>query len=188
MHKILHAKPIGILFLSAFLAFGIGQSLLGSQIPFERMTGILLVTLNSLIVITIGVLFNQTLKKHNKTISHIYLVTRILEGFLLFLMIFSFDSLAINFPKEYFYYIAMLILGVGSVPMCWLLYKDKITPSWLSIWGMVGYAVFAFGFVLELFGNPWSMYFLMIGGLWEIFFGFWLIFKKSFNHESEDHS
>ncbi|MBK9257226.1 MAG: hypothetical protein IPM42_17270 [Saprospiraceae bacterium] len=45
---------MGILFLSAFLAFGIGQSLSESLIAFERNTGILFVTSNILTFITIG--------------------------------------------------------------------------------------------------------------------------------------
>ncbi len=73
------------------------------------------------------------------------------------------------------YFLAMLVLGLGSIPMCLTLYKHKISPSWLAIWGVVGYAFFSFGFLMELFGKEWSMYLLGLGGLWEIIFAIWLI-------------
>jgi hypothetical protein len=73
----------------------------------------------------------------------------------------------------------MLVLGIGSIPMCLTLLKHKITPSWLAIWGAAGYAVFAFGFLMELFGKAWSMYLLGPGGLWEVVFAIWLIIRGS---------
>ena len=76
-------------------------------------------------------------------------------------------------------FFAMLVLGIGSIPMCLALLKHKITPSWLAIWGVIGYAVFAFGFLMELFGKEWSMYLLAPGGLWEVTFAIWLIVRGS---------
>ena len=73
----------------------------------------------------------------------------------------------------------MLVLGIGSIPMCLTLLKHKIAPSWLAIWGAIGYAVFAFGMLMELFGYEWSMYLLGLGGLWEITFAIWLIIRGS---------
>jgi hypothetical protein len=78
---------------------------------------------------------------------------------------------------DYGYFLGMIVLGIGSIPTCFLLLKYKITPKWLAIWGMIGYAVFAFGFIMELFGKEWSMYLLGLGGLWEIYFAIWLIIK-----------
>ncbi|MDO5607707.1 MAG: DUF4386 family protein [Capnocytophaga sp.] len=69
----------------------------------------------------------------------------------------------------------MLVLGLGSIPMCLMLYKYKIVPTWLAIWGAIGYAVFSFGFLKVLFGKEWSMLLLGLGGLWEITFAIWLI-------------
>ncbi len=71
----------------------------------------------------------------------------------------------------------MIVLGIGSIPMCFIFLKHRVIPKWLAIWGIIGYAVFAFGFLMELFGNKWSMYLLGLGGLWEIFFSIWLIIK-----------
>ena len=71
----------------------------------------------------------------------------------------------------------MLSLGIGSIPMCFVLYKNNIVASWLAIWGIIGYSLLFLGFLLELFGIEWSMYLLIIGGLWEIIFAVRLIFR-----------
>ncbi|WP_062062886.1 DUF4386 domain-containing protein [Aquimarina longa] len=78
---------------------------------------------------------------------------------------------------DYGYFIAMLVLGIGSIPMCYIFYKEKLAPKWLALWGVIGYAVLAFGFLMELFGKEWSMYLLILGGLWEITFAIWLVIK-----------
>ena len=49
---------------------------------------------------------------------------------------------------------------------------------------MIGYSVFAFGFLMEFFGKEWSMYLLALGGLWEITFAIWLIIKGGQNKET----
>ena len=77
----------------------------------------------------------------------------------------------------------MLVLGIGSIPMCLTLLKHKIVPSWLAIWGVIGYAVFAFGFLTEMLGKEWSMYFLAPGGLWEVTFAVWLILRGNKNRQ-----
>jgi hypothetical protein len=59
--------------------------------------------------------------------------------------------------------------------MCLTLLKHTISPAWLALWGVIGYAIFSFGFLMELFGRVWSMYLLIPGGLWEIIFAIWLI-------------
>jgi hypothetical protein len=61
--------------------------------------------------------------------------------------------------------------------MCFVLYKNIIVPSWLAICGIIGYSLLSLGFLLELFGIEWSMYLLIIGGLWEIIFTVRLILR-----------
>ena len=45
------------------------------------------------------------------------------------------------------------------------------------MWGVTGYVIFAFGFIMELIGKNWSMYLLGLAALWEITFAIWLIIK-----------
>lgn len=177
MNQLKHAKTIGILFLAAFPAFGIGQYLLGSEATIEKIVGASLITINSMIVLAIGLLLSRTISKLHKTIGNLYFAGRLMEAILLFLMVFiSFDIIPF-LSKEVLYQCAMLILGMVSIHMCWIFWKNSTLPSWISLWGMIGYTLFAIGFILELMGVPLSMYFLVVGGFWELFFGIWVIAK-----------
>ena len=69
----------------------------------------------------------------------------------------------------------MLSLGIGSIPMCYVLYKNKLVLNWLAIWGIIGYSLLSLGFLMEFFGNQWSNYLLIMGGLWEMTFAVRLI-------------
>ena len=51
-------------------------------------------------------------------------------------------------------------------------------PRWLAMWGLVGYAVFLTGALLELLGVAGiGLPLSILGGLFEIVFGVWLIVK-----------
>ena len=69
----------------------------------------------------------------------------------------------------------MLSLGIGSIPMCYVLYKNNLVANWIAIWGIIGYSLLSLGFLIEFFGTQWSNYLLIIGGLWEMTFAVRLI-------------
>ena len=173
---IFDARAIGAFFLLAFLAYGIGRQLFENTDNPEKYLGALLIVVNSVMVLFIGILLRKTLKRYNPGVGNIYLFTRIFEALAL-----STILLNGNISDDLGYFLAMLVLGIGSIPMCLSLLRHKITPSWLAIWGATGYAVFAFGFLMELFGKAWSSYFLAPGGLWEVTFAIWLIIHGSKN-------
>lgn len=174
--EIFKARPIGSFFLLAFIAYGLGQHFFESGSAFEKHIGALLIITNSIMVLFIGILLRKTLQQYNVLVGNIYLLTRIFEAIALASIVLNLIP-TIHIPNGYGYFLAMLVLGLGSIPMCLTLYKHKISPSWLALWGVIGYAIFAFGFLMELFGKEWSMYFLILGGLWEITFAVWLISK-----------
>ena len=171
---IFNARIIGAFFLLAFLAYGLGSQLFESNDNLEKYLGASLIVANSVMVLFIGILLRKTLKLYNPTVGNIYLFTRIFEALALLTILLNG-----NVSDDLGYFPAMLVLGIGSIPMCLTLLKHKITPSWLAIWGAIGYAVFAFGFLMELFGKAWSIYLLGLGGLWEITFAVWLIFGSN---------
>ena len=179
---IFNARTIGIFFLLAFLAYGIGSQLFESTNNPEKYLGALLIVTNSVIVLFIGILLRKTLKLYNPAVGNIYLFTRIFEALALAVIVLTLAP-KVSISGDLGYKLAMLVLGIGSIPMCLTLLKHKITPSWLAIWGAIGYAVFAFGFLMELFGKEWSLYLLAPGGLWEITFGIWLIVRG--NHRKK---
>lgn len=156
----------GILFLSAFLAYGVGAAI-GST---------LLMLLNSAIVIAIGVLLYPTLATQSPRVAIGYLSARLWEGILLGIGAVSFAAgVALN---DALYQAAIAGLGIGSVALFGILLRTPMLPRWLSTWGVVGYAIVAIGAISELAGfagvGIWAS---IPGGLFEVFFGFWLIVR-----------
>ncbi len=172
--RIYKDRIIGLLFLGAFLCYGIGRNLFESQNNSEQLLGSLLIIINSIFVICIGILLRKTIKSYQPLVANIYLFTRIIEALALSSIIINLIP-TVNISYYLGYHIAMLSLGIGSIPMCYILYKNNIVANWLAIWGITGYSLLSLGFLMELFGIKWSMYLLIIGGLWEITFAVRLI-------------
>lgn len=79
----------------------------------------------------------------------------------------------------YAYQIGMSIWGLGGLMLCYLLYKSKLVPRFISIWGFTGYIIFILGTILVLFGFSENTGVMMDipGGLFELFLSFWAIVK-----------
>ena len=75
------------------------------------------------------------------------------------------------------YQLAMTSLAVGNVFLWSLAFRVRLIPRWLSVWGVVGYGMFLFGAIAEIFGSHIGLMCTIAGGLFEVFLGFWLIFK-----------
>ncbi len=176
-NRIVHARPVGTFFLLAFLAYGFGRYYFDSGDLSVRYVGALLIILNSVVVLLIGVLMNKTLRQYSAMVGNIYLAARIFEATALSSIVSNLWP-GVQISEDLGYFLAMLVLGLGSIPMCLTLYRHRLAPSWLALWGALGYALFAFGFLLELFGKPWSMYLLVVAALWEITFAIWLVVKS----------
>ena len=172
--RIYKDRIIGLLFLGAFLCYGIGRNLFESQNNSEQLTGSFLIIINSIFVIYIGIFLRKTIKSYHFLVANTYLFTRIIEAIALSSILMNLIP-TVNISYDLGYHIAMFSLGVGSIPMCYVLYKNNIIVNWLAIWGIIGYSLLSLGFLMELFGNEWSMYLLIIGGLWEIIFAVRLI-------------
>ena len=143
------------------------------------VTGVAMMLLNSAIVIGIGVLMLPILRAHNKAIAAAYLGTRIFEGVVLAIGVFSLivltGSTAIH-ANAVFYNVAEAALGIGSLFFCALLFRTRLVPRFLAAWGFIGYACFAAGNLLELFGIAGAALVAAIpGGLFELTFAIWLI-------------
>src|SRR5210317_1534692 len=77
VHK---ASIIGLLFLMAFLFYGIGRNMFESDLMTQKYTGTGLIIANSIIVVFIGVLLRKTILKYNIQVANIYLVSRLIES------------------------------------------------------------------------------------------------------------
>ncbi len=77
--------------------------------------------------------------------------------------------------------VVLVFIGLGATIFCVLLFKSKYIPRWLAGWGMFTYASMLFlGLVSILFPNhPLMLANALYGAgeLFELAFGFWLVFK-----------
>ena len=178
------ARIVGVLFLAGFLAYGVGSVIAtgnadGSGSTTLFVTGAALMLLNSTLVIGIGVLMFPILRPHNQAIAAGYLGTRIFEGVVLAIGVVSLivltGSSAIH-ANSVSYNLAEAGLGIGSLFFCALLFRTGLVPRFLAVWGFIGYACFAVGNLLELFGVAGAgLVGAIPGGLFELTFGVWLI-------------
>jgi hypothetical protein len=146
-----------------------------------------------------GVLMFPVLKPHNERIAVGYLGFRILDATFIAIMVL-FILLQIPLGREYLkagadasylqalsnvfmqaqldaYNFGMIALGVASLMLCYTLYRAKLVPRLLAVWGLVGYATILCGSVLEVMGFDLLSIHAIPGGLWEMFIGVWLIVK-----------
>ena len=75
------------------------------------------------------------------------------------------------------YQLAMMSLAIGNMFLWSLSYRTRLIPRLLSVWGVIGYAIFLAGAIAEIFGIPISLMASIPGGLFEVVLGFWLIVK-----------
>jgi hypothetical protein len=162
--------------------------------------GAALLLLNSVAVATIGILASRVLRRRHHRTATLYLATRAVEAVLLALAPLGTLTLTLrtvtsaqtsnatdpvlgrlaryaveNGPTAY--WLAMAALGLGSLFFCLSLIRSTLVPRFLAVWGLVGYAVFALGSVLELAGFGVGLVLSAPGGLFELAVGGYLLVK-----------
>jgi hypothetical protein len=184
------------------------------ELKNKFLTGAILLLLNSVTVVVIGVMLFTVLAKWNRKIALGYLCIRIMESLVLIIGLISLLSL-ITISEEYLqggkqglsyfealssvakavnfwsYQVAMLVLGVGSIGFCYILYKSQLVPSSLALLGLAGYALLAMGALLEMFGYQVGIALSIPGGLFEVGIGLWLMakgFSTSHSHKIKQSS
>ncbi len=171
------ARTVGVLMLAAFLFYGIGSSIATTAADGSAplTVGVAMMLVNSIAVITIGVLMLPVLRPRTPVAATAYLATRIFEGAFLGAGAVAL-LMAASETNFLAYNIGMAGLGIGSLLFCAALYRSRLVPRFLAVWGFVGYAVFALGCLLELAGVAGAGLVCTIpGGLWELFFAVWLL-------------
>lgn len=68
-------------------------------------------------------------------------------------------------------------LAFGALFMTWFLFRTRMVPRTLALWGVGGYAIHLTGAIAEIFGIHVGLVLSLPGGLFEIAFGVWLIAK-----------
>jgi hypothetical protein len=162
--------------------------------------GAFLMLLNTVVDVGKGVLFFPILEKQGKRTALAYLAMMIFEvilldiGVLCLLMIVplahqaidagpasadwtrALGSLAVQ-SNTMAYQIAEMSLSLGCVFLCSLLYRLRLIPRLLSIWGFFGYVILMAGTIAEVFGIHVGLLLSLPGGLFELTLGFWLLIK-----------
>jgi uncharacterized protein DUF4386 len=147
-----------------------------------------------------GVLMFPVLKQNSERMAIGYLATRIFNATFIAVMVL-FVLIQIPLASEYLkatasdasilqalsalvaraqlyaYEIGMSAVGVSGLILCYTLYKAKLVPGWLAIWGLIGYATILVGMVSAIMGSGLGDLSSLPGGLWEVFIGVWLIVK-----------
>ena len=77
--------------------------------------------------------------------------------------------------------IVLMFIGVGGSIFCYLFYKSNYVPKFLAGWGIFTYLSMLFLSFASLISpdisETFKMVFYIPGGLFELIFGFWLLFK-----------
>jgi len=217
-HRI-NAVVVGLLFIVTMLlgmidAYFVAPNLnvrLSSlyQVQSTILLGVFSVFFMAIGIVGIATTLFPVVRRQSEAIAITYVSFRIVECFLLtfgaVLYLFLLTTSKVNFNSDFLdtelpkiavniklnaYQLGMIVLGIGSILLCYSFYKSQVIPRWLSIWGMIGYlllflsAVFALlGIVDTVHGIGTLMY--IPGGLWELFaFPIWL-FVKGFNMSLE---
>jgi len=153
-------------------------------------------------VVMIPIMMFPILKKHSESLALGYVVARIFEGFFDTIMAIS-DLSLLTLSREYVNAVApvasyfqtsgALILAedawsnilenfpycLGALMFYYLLYKSKLVPRWLSVWGLVGATLFLATVPFRMFGLiPPSTVVLVVPLLLnEMVLAVWLIVK-----------
>jgi hypothetical protein len=147
-----------------------------------------------------GVLMFPVLKQHSERMAIGYLAARIVDAIFIAIMVL-FMLIQIPLGSEYLkatasdtsflqalsavsvqvsqyaYQIGMSALGVSGLILCYTLFRAKLVPGWLAVWGLVGYATILVGMLSAVMGSGLGDLSSLPGGLWEVFIGVWLIVK-----------
>lgn len=192
----------GAFFLTAFLAYGFGAGLVAGILEamnpagalaakrVEFFTGASLMLLNSVIVAAIGWLLKPVIAQYSRAVSRVYLLTRFAEAALLAAGVIAiiyfmtvqeptppFAMMKARRANFFAYQIGMAVLGFGSLFFCALMHRARLIPRFAAVWGFCGYAIFLSGALLELAGVNSGLLLSIPGGLFELFFGVWLMVK-----------
>lgn len=75
----------------------------------------------------------------------------------------------------YFYQVGMISVSIGGLVLCRVLLRARLVPRLLALLGLVGYAAFFAGSVLEVLGYAVGNVLSAPGGLFEVALGVLLI-------------
>lgn len=174
--------------------------------------GLLFELIMGLSVAAISIIIYPVLKKHNAGLAMTYVGSRIVEAVFYFIdiiLVLSLFSIGKEYVSagspvnSYFQTLAEVLLksrdwmghvildigvfGIGAFVLYLVLFKSKLLPRWLSVWGIVSILMYMLAAYLVLFGvKPLSQILIILSiplALNEMVMAVWLI-VKGFNKEA----
>jgi hypothetical protein len=170
----------------------------------QVIIAVILESILAVSVIGIGVLMFPILRKHLESLALGYAAIRLTEAILIVVSSISLLSL-LTVSQEYVagagdaanyqalgtlllalrdwavVFGTLIFLGLGGLPLYYVLYRSGLVPRWLSGWGLIGATLILFTGVLGLFGlSPESSTTTLLAApiaLQEMVFAVWLIIK-----------
>lgn len=179
MSSIAKQRIIGLCIIAAFPLFGGGQAVLGTEL---NGLGLALCLANSLAVIVAGFLMRSIMVQTTPRTANIYLFARLIEGVLLGLSVLGVHGNlgGLTITEDNLYQLAMVALGLGSLPMCYWLVSSNFVAKWLGALGFVGYLCLAAAMCAAALGfELTSMVLLLPGSVFEVTFGLILILRRA---------
>jgi hypothetical protein len=178
------------------------------------ITGVLFETISALCLVSIGIMMYPVLRRHGKTAAHGYFGIRIIEtvivvGFVishLLLLVLSQEFVMSRIPDashfqtlgallieghDFSYQIYLIFYGLGCVLLFGILFKARLVPRFISVWGLIAVVMSLAGLVADMYGSGVGMeIYAMPLGLCQIFLAIWLIIKgfnpSAFTSESDN--
>lgn len=172
--------------------------------------GAFLQLINAVAVVGIAIYLYPILKRHNEGFSLAYLASRMIESILLIvsasapliLIVLSEQLNSVNYTESSYYFtigdvlietyslyfqLAMIVLSLGSLLLCIVLYRTKLIPRLLSVIGVIGYVALLLSSCLAILGIDIGSVLFIPGAIFEIAFPVWLIIKGfNFNVTTRD--
>lgn len=163
-------RLFGGLVLAAFLLYGIGSALVDEPI------GVGLVAINSVAVTIVGVIGFRLIRHQHPRAAAGYLATRVAEALLLGGGVAIYTIVEDSTADITGYLLAMVTLGLGSLPFWYVAGRGPWLSSRFALWGMAGYLLLVIGAAIELAtGEEVTYYFAAPGGLFEVAVGVHLL-------------
>ena len=131
-------------------------------------------------VIGIAVFMFPLLRKYGKGLANFYLSSKFVEGALMVVagIFFLFSGSWLFEMRDPIYVVHAFIFIFSAAAFYVLLYRSKIIPRWISVWGVVACVSLLIGNALEIFYtyDLLKLFYLLII-LNEFFLAGWLIFR-----------
>ena len=177
---------VGILFITSTVAFSMGSSSIQSYFDDGNLNktlliiGVLLEIYCGIAVAGIGILMFPILRMFNKNLALGYAILRIIECLTIIIGgIYLLSLLKLMWNHEM---IIFIFTGLGGLIFSYLLYQSKLIPRYLSILGIIGYAMLLLGVLLNMLryvnlNTSAGILLYLPGGLFELFLPIWLFVK-----------